>query len=114
VRGHWGIENSLHYVRDVTCREDQARAHAGNAPHALTAFRNTTLTLIRRLGLKFVEGFEHFAEHRVQALELAQVGEPIDPAPTPRRKTIQALLQSSLRGGAPGSASPTFVRRSSA
>lgn len=68
-RDHWGIENRLHYVRDVTCREDQARAHAGNAPQVLAAFRNTVLTLIRRLGYTVVEGFEHFAEHRRAAIE---------------------------------------------
>jgi Transposase DDE domain len=68
-RAHWGIENCLHYVRDVTCREDQARARAGHAPEVLAAFRNTALTLIRRLGYKVVEGFEHFAEHRLAALE---------------------------------------------
>ena len=69
-REHWGIENSLHYVRDVTYREDQARTHAGHAPQVLAACRNTALTLIRRLGHKVVEGFEHFAEHRSEALEL--------------------------------------------
>jgi predicted transposase YbfD/YdcC len=68
-RAHWGIENCLHYVRDVTCREDQARAHAGHTPQVLAAFRNTALTLIRRLGYKVVEGFEHFAEHRLAAVE---------------------------------------------
>lgn len=68
-RAHWGIENRLHYVRDVTCREDQARTHAGDAPQVLAAFRNTALTLIRRLGYKVVEGFEHFAEHRLAAIE---------------------------------------------
>jgi predicted transposase YbfD/YdcC len=68
-RAHWGIENSLHYVRDVTCREDQARAHAGHTPQVLAAFRNTALTLIRRLGYKVVEGFEYFAEHRLAAVE---------------------------------------------
>ena len=68
-RAHWGIENRLHHVRDVTCREDQARAHAGNAPQVLAAFRNTVLTLIRRLGYTVVEGFEHFAEHRLAAIE---------------------------------------------
>jgi predicted transposase YbfD/YdcC len=67
-RAHWGIENKLHYVRDVTCREDQARAHAGHAPQVLAAFRNTALTIIRRLGYKAVEGFEHFAEHRLAAV----------------------------------------------
>jgi predicted transposase YbfD/YdcC len=68
-RAHWGIENCLHYVRDVSCREDQARAHAGHAPEVLAAFRNTALTLIRRLGYKVVEGLEHFAEHRLAAVE---------------------------------------------
>jgi predicted transposase YbfD/YdcC len=68
-RAHWGIENCLHYVRDVTCREDQARAHAGATPQVLAAFRNTALTVIRRLKYKAVEGFEHFAEHRMAAIE---------------------------------------------
>ena len=68
-RAHWGIENCLHYVRDMTCREDQARANAGHAPQVLAAFRNTALTLIRRLGYKVAEGFEHFAEHRLAAVE---------------------------------------------
>ncbi len=68
-RAHWGIENQLHYVRDVTCREDQARAHAGHAPQVLAAFRNTVLTIIRRLGYKVVEGFEYFAEHRLAAVD---------------------------------------------
>ena len=68
-RAHWGIENCLHYVRDVSCREDQARVHAGHAPEVLAAFRNTALTVIRCLGYKVVEGFEHFAEHRLAAVE---------------------------------------------
>ena len=69
ARDHWRIENSLHYVRDVTCREDQARTNAGHAPQALAAVRNTVLTLIRRLGYKVVEGFEFFAENRTAAIE---------------------------------------------
>ena len=68
-RAHWGIENKLHYVRDVTCREDQARANAGHAPQALAALRNTVLTIVRRLGFKPVEGFEYFAEHRQAAID---------------------------------------------
>ena len=73
-RAHWGIENRLHHVRDVTCREDQARARAGNAPQVLAACRNTALTLIRRLGFKVAEGFEHFAEHRSKAVEAVRGG----------------------------------------
>ena len=67
-RAHWAIENRLHYVRDVSCREDQARTRVGNAPQVLAACRNTALTLLRRMGLKIVEGFEHFAEYRAEAI----------------------------------------------
>ena len=67
-RAHWAIKNRLHHVRDVSYREDQARTHVGNAPQVLAACRNTALTLIRRTGLKIVEGFEHFAEHRSEAI----------------------------------------------
>ena len=69
-REHWGIENRLHYVRDVTYREDQGRTNAGHAPQALAALRNTALTMLRRLGFKPVEGIEHFAEHRQQAIDV--------------------------------------------
>ena len=71
-RAHWEIENCLHHVRDTTCREDQARANAGNAPQVLAAFRNTVLTLLRRLGYKVVEGFEYFAEHRLAAIDVVR------------------------------------------
>jgi hypothetical protein len=68
-RDHWGIENKLHYVRDVSCREDQSRTSAGHAPQVLAAVRNTALALLRRLGFKPVEGFEHFAEYRQAAID---------------------------------------------
>ena len=34
-RGHWGIENKLHYVRDVAYDEDRCRARKGNSPRTL-------------------------------------------------------------------------------
>ena len=67
-RAHWAIEKRLHHVRDVSCRADQARTRLGNAPQVLAACRNTALTLLRRMGLNIVEGFEHFAEHRSEAI----------------------------------------------
>jgi hypothetical protein len=65
---HGAIENRLHLLRGVSCREDQARTHIGNAPQALAPCRNTALTVLRRMGLNIVEGFEHFAEHRIKAI----------------------------------------------
>lgn len=49
-RGHWRIENQLHYVRDVTCREDAGQAHVGATAQVLAALRNGLLSLLRRLG----------------------------------------------------------------
>jgi predicted transposase YbfD/YdcC len=50
VRGHWSIENSSHYVRDVTFLEDRSRLRTGNAPQILAALRNLAITLIHRHG----------------------------------------------------------------
>ena len=66
------IVNSLHDVRDVTSREDQARTRAGNGPQVLAAFRNTALTSIRRMSMKAVEGFEDFSEHRRHAIAVVR------------------------------------------
>ena len=47
VRGHWGIENRLHWVRDVTFDEDNSRVRTGNSPHAMASIRNITISLLR-------------------------------------------------------------------
>ncbi len=49
-RGHWTIENRVHYVRDVTFGEDAGQAWTGSTPQVLAALRNVVLTLIRRAG----------------------------------------------------------------
>lgn len=51
-QGHWGIENRLHWVRDVTFGEDQCRVKLGRAPQNLAAFRNVALTLLRLAGIR--------------------------------------------------------------
>ena len=37
VRGPWGIENTSHGVRDVTCDEDRSQVRCGNMPHMMAA-----------------------------------------------------------------------------
>lgn len=49
-RGHWGIENRLHYVKDVVLGEDRSLVHCGHGPQVLAALRNTALNLLRRAG----------------------------------------------------------------
>ena len=39
IRGHWGIENGLHYRRDVTSREDASQIRRGNAPRVMASLR---------------------------------------------------------------------------
>jgi predicted transposase YbfD/YdcC len=48
ARGHWGIENRLHWVLDVTFREDECRVRVGHAPRNLSLLRKFALTLLRQ------------------------------------------------------------------
>ena len=48
VRGHWGIENSLHWVLDVTFNEDRCRVRKDNAPHILAVLKRSALNLINK------------------------------------------------------------------
>lgn len=44
-RGHWTIENPLHYVRDVTFGEDRSTAYTGYTPENLATLRNLVIGL---------------------------------------------------------------------
>ena len=48
VRGHWGVENKLHWVLDVQLREDQSRARTGYAAENLATLRRLALNLLKR------------------------------------------------------------------
>jgi predicted transposase YbfD/YdcC len=48
VRGHWGVENGLHWVLDVAFREDESRVRTGNAPENLALLRRMALNLLRQ------------------------------------------------------------------
>src|SRR3712207_2200885 len=45
LQDHWGIENRVHHVRDVTHGEDASRIRTGTAPQLMAALRNTDLNL---------------------------------------------------------------------
>jgi predicted transposase YbfD/YdcC len=49
-RGHWGIENGLHRVKDVTLGEDQSTLHRGQGPTVMAFLRDAALSLLRRAG----------------------------------------------------------------
>ena len=48
VRGHWGVENNLHWSLDVVFGEDQARMRQGNAAENFSILRRIALNLFRQ------------------------------------------------------------------
>jgi predicted transposase YbfD/YdcC len=50
IQGHWGIENRVHHVRDVTQGEDASRIRTGTGPQVMAVLRNTALNLHRLEG----------------------------------------------------------------
>jgi predicted transposase YbfD/YdcC len=66
VRGHWGIENKLHWVLDVEFGEDQSRARAGYAAENFATLRRLALNMVKRdpkkrsiRGKKLDAGWDH-------------------------------------------------------
>lgn len=53
-RGHWQIENNLHYVKDVTLGEDRSLIHVGNGASVMAMLRDLTLSLLRQNGCKAI------------------------------------------------------------
>jgi hypothetical protein len=67
-RGHWGIENRLFWVRDVTMGEDASRVRTSSGPQILAGLRNAAITLLRCTGVtNIAEGLRTFA-YRVEDL----------------------------------------------
>lgn len=70
-RGHWSIENGLHYVRDVSFGEDHSRLRSGSTPQLMAALRNLAITLIHRNGSSQIAASRrHFSSHPREAFSL--------------------------------------------
>lgn len=50
IRGHWHVENRLHWVRDVTFDEDRSQIRTGNGPRVMASLRNLAIGLLRLNG----------------------------------------------------------------
>ncbi len=71
IRGHWAIENRLHYVRDVTFGEDASQVRKGSAPQVMAALRNTVISILRQDGwANIAAGLRHYAWNQDKALAL--------------------------------------------
>jgi hypothetical protein len=71
TRGHWGIENQLHYVRDVTLGEDGCRVRKGSAPQVLAAVRNAVIHLLAGVeASSYAAAIRRLNNHPEEALAL--------------------------------------------
>jgi predicted transposase YbfD/YdcC len=71
IRGHWAIENRLHYVRDVSFGEDASQVRSGTAPQVLAALRNAVIGLLRDAGwINIAAGLRYNAWRPGAALQL--------------------------------------------
>jgi predicted transposase YbfD/YdcC len=73
VRGHWEIENKLHWVRDVTCQEDKSLVRTGNAPRVMASLRSLAISVLRLDGhTNIAAANRHHARDPQRTLKLLQ------------------------------------------
>lgn len=71
LRSYWGIENGLHYRRDVSLHEDQTRFTKDSAAHIMSIINNIVLGLIAKAGYQFVPSARrYFAANIDEAFNL--------------------------------------------
>ncbi len=74
VRGHWTIENRLHWTRDVTYAEDISQVRTGNAPRLMASLRNLAISLYRiAKTINIAKATRHTARNATRALNLARI-----------------------------------------
>lgn len=70
-RGHWQIENGLHYVKDVTLGEDRSLIHVGQGPVVMAMLRDTVISLLRHAGWRTIASrLRYLADRPFEAVAL--------------------------------------------
>ena len=73
VRGHWHVENKLHWVRDVTYQEDKSLLRTGNAPRVMATLRSLAISILRLDGhANIAAANRHHARDPQRTLKLLQ------------------------------------------
>jgi predicted transposase YbfD/YdcC len=74
VRGHWQIENGLHWVRDVTYAEDLSQIRTGAGPQVMASLRNLAISLHRLAGAtNIAAALRHHSRNTLRPLQLLQI-----------------------------------------
>jgi len=71
LRGHWHVENKLHWVRDVTFAEDHSSIRVGHGPAVMAILRNLAISVHRRHGAtNIAKATRHMSRHPGRILPL--------------------------------------------
>ena len=74
IRGHWQIENAVHWVRDVTFAEDLSQVRTGHAPQVMASLRNLVISLHRLAGAtNIAAALRHHARDATRPLKLLKI-----------------------------------------
>jgi predicted transposase YbfD/YdcC len=74
IRGHWQIENALHWVRDVTFAEDLSQVRTRHAPQVMASLRNLVISLHRLAGAtNIAAALRHHARDARRPLRLLKI-----------------------------------------
>ena len=69
IRGYWGVENKVHYVRDVTQGEDKSRIRIGSLPQIFAVARNFALNLYRSNQFENMARAERLCKYGLSTLQ---------------------------------------------
>jgi predicted transposase YbfD/YdcC len=71
IRGHWHVENKLHWVRDVSLGEDLSRVRTDGGPRMMAGLRNLAISLLRLAGhINIAKALRHNARDPKRAAKL--------------------------------------------
>lgn len=71
LRGHWAIENKLHWVRDVTYAEDHSQIRTGGGPQVMATLRNTAISILRLKGhTNIAAALRHHVRNHLRPVKL--------------------------------------------
>ena len=74
IRGHWQIENGLHWVRDVTFGEDLSQVRTGSSPQVMASLRNLAISLHRLAGAaNIAKALRHHCRDTRRPLQLLKI-----------------------------------------
>jgi predicted transposase YbfD/YdcC len=70
-RAHWGIENRLHRVKDVSLGEDQSLIHHGQGPTIMALLRDAAVSLLHQAGVRRISArLRYHSQHPAAAIAL--------------------------------------------